>query len=475
MKLLRVGRISPVFRPKRYTTVVALLIVIAGVASGLFAAATSSAQKRDYLIGRAQTISDTMPVSDVTSLHGNQDDLSTLAYYRVKRQLEQVRSSNLDIARIRLFTTDKDGITIKADALAPDSSGYASPGTVYAHASPALHKALTEVTPVFDRLTTDDSGRWVAAYTPILDPTTKQVVGVVGVFVAASSYYMEIVLYALVPMLLAAIPLAGILRDIKIQAKEHEIMQLKNQFVSIASHELRSPLTGMLWGIQIMQQDESRLSLKQRGLLHDMYLSTESSLATVNEILDLSIFERAKGHVLQRDLIDLGTVIDQVISTLKLGAQEKGVEIHKNGRWPKSIPVMGDVGALKRGLMNIIANAIKYTHAHDTVVLAYRKSPTGEHIISVQDHGIGIPPEEQKKVLEGYYRATNASKVQAHGTGLGLWLTRKILAEHGGRIWLNSTNGKGTTIFIAVPNAKKSFMRPQPEESAQSSSEDQGS
>jgi signal transduction histidine kinase len=104
----------------------------------------------------------------------------------------------------------------------------------------------------------------------------------VGIFKSAQAYYGEILLYALVPLLLAAIPLAGILRDIKIQSKEHEILQLKNQFVSIASHELRSPLTGMLWGIQILQRDEDKLSLKQRGLLHDMYLSTESSLSTVN-------------------------------------------------------------------------------------------------------------------------------------------------------------------------------------------------
>ena len=126
MERLRAGRLGPVFKPKRYTTFVALLIIAAGLASGLFAAATNAAQKRDYLLGRAQTISDTLPADDVTSLHGNQDDLSTLAYFRVKQQLEQVRSSNLDIARIRLFTAVKDAIQIKADALTPDSPGYAS-------------------------------------------------------------------------------------------------------------------------------------------------------------------------------------------------------------------------------------------------------------------------------------------------------------------------------------------------------------
>lgn len=460
MKLPGAGRLTPVFKPKRYTAFVGLLIVVAGVASGLFAAVTNSVQKREYLIGRSQTISDSLIVTDVKNLQGNQDDLSTLTYDRVKSQLEQIRSSNLDIARIRVFSLNGNEVTIKADGLTPDSPSYASPGTVFPQASPALITALNTRGPTFDRLTSDYSGRWVAAYTPIYDEQTQSIVGAVGVFVPAQDYYREIALYALVPILLAAIPFAGILRDIKLQAKQHEIMQLKSQFVSIASHELRSPLTGMLWGITSLQQAEKRLTKEQQELLHDMFKSTEASLATVNEILDQSIFERGHANNLQRDLVDLNSVVSQVSGTLKLGAEEKDITIKQTGHWPEHAYVTGDVGALKRALMNIIANAIKYSPKGSTVSLTYRNVSNKEHIVSVVDTGIGVPLDEQDKVLHGYYRASNATEVQAHGTGLGLWVTGLIIKEHGGRMWLNSTEGKGTTVFIALPTVAGSTRQP---------------
>jgi signal transduction histidine kinase len=451
MKILGAGRLSPVFKPKRYSAFVGVLIVAAGISSGIFAAGTNGAQKREYLIGRAQTISDTLPTADVVSLKGSQDDLSTLTYFRVKGQLEQVRSSNLDIARIRLFSLDGTEVIIKADGQTPDSANYASPGTRFPEASPALKGALTSRNAGFDRITQDYSGNWVAAYAPVYDEDSGKTVGAVGAFIPAQDYYIEILLYALVPMLLAAIPLAGILRDIKIQAKEHEIMQLKNQFVSIASHELRSPLTGMLWGITSLQSDEKHFNKSQQQLLHDMFKSTEASLATVNEILDQSIFERGHAANLQRDSVDIRAVITQVRATLNLGAQEKKIGIEESGAWPTHAFVVGDVGALKRAFMNIIANAIKYSPDKSSVSLTYRTTDANEHIIAIADHGIGIPAGEQQRVMQGYYRASNASEVQAHGTGLGLWVTELIIKEHKGRVWINSVEGKGTTVYIALP------------------------
>lgn len=475
MKLLRVGGLKPVFKPKRYTTVVAILIVLAGVASALFAAVTTHLQQREYLIGRAQTISDTLPLEDITKLKGNQTDVSTASYARIKQGLQQVSNSNTDIARIHLFVIRDNRVQVAADAKTPDSAGYVSPGSNFSEASETLRATFKTNQPMHDDITSDYAGRWVAVYTPVYDVQTGKTIGVVGVFKDARSYYLEIALYALVPLLLAAIPLAGLLRDIKIQAKEHEIMQLKNQFVSIASHELRSPLAGMLWAIHTLSQNSAKkLTLEQLGLLSDMYRSTESSLATVNEILDLSIFERGQAYNLQHDVLDIGSVIKQVVATLSLGAQEKLITIEPVGEWPQHIQVIGDLGAMKRALMNIVSNAIKYSPEKTTISIAYRYSAK-EHIISIQDQGIGIPADEQEKVLKGYYRASNADTVQAHGTGLGLWVSKKIIEENYGRLWLNSKIDHGTTIFIALPEAPTKVSRQQPVKSAESASQDQDS
>ncbi len=451
MKQLKVGKLEPVFKPKQFTTVVAVLIIGAGIASGLFAAITNQSQKREYLIGRAQTIADTISVNQMKALEGNQDDLSTLAYTEVKQQLDQVRNSNLDLSYIRIFTISDGKIIINVDAQPPNTEFYGDPGTVVPNVTEALRTTLVSGTPSYDAIMSDYSEQWVSGYAPIKDPRTSEIIGVVGTFVPASTYYLNIALYALVPLLLAAIPFAGIIRDMKLQAKEHEILHLKNQFISIASHELRSPLTGMLWGISSLQQNLKKQTKAQQDLLQDMYKSTESSLTTVNEILDSSIFERGQAGKLKHDMFDMTAIISQVSATLNLGAKEKRIAIIQSGDWPQRALVTGDVEALKRAFMNIVSNAIKYGNTDSIVSISYRKSNASEHVFCIQDSGIGIPHAEQQKVLEGYYRASNATKVQVHGTGLGLWVTRMIIEQHGGRMWLNSIENTGTSVFVALP------------------------
>jgi signal transduction histidine kinase len=193
----------------------------------------------------------------------------------------------------------------------------------------------------------------------------------------------------------------------------------------------------------------------QQELLMDMYRSTEASIATVNEILDLSIFERGQADNLQHEQVDLTTVITQIIATLKLGAQEKKIHILLLGEWPEHAFTTGDVGALRRAFMNLVANAIKYSHNGSKIEISYRLANT-EHIIAIRDYGIGIPAAEQSKVINGYYRASNATQVQAHGTGLGLWLARMLAEQHHGRLWLSSRINNGTTIYVALPAATSS-------------------
>lgn len=464
MDHLKRGKLAPIFRPKRFTTIVALLIIGAGIASGLFAALTNQANKSQYLVGRAQTIADSLSANDLASLQGNDDDLTTLAYSRAKQQLDQVRNSNLDITYIRVFKISNQRVSINIDAQPENSNFYGPPGLAVPQPSNQLRTALLDGIPSFDPLVSDYSEYWVAGYAPVRN-ADGEIVAAVGAFASANTYYLEIALYALVPLLLAVIPFVGIMRDIKIQAKEHEILQLKNQFISIASHELRSPLTGMLWGIQSLGNSK-KLSGSQKDLLDDMYRSTEASLTTVNEILDSSIFERGQANKLHRDSVDIVTIISQVKSTLTLGAKERNITIEKNGHWPAQIYTVGDVEALKRAFMNVVANAIKYSNEGSSIKVSYRLDDKREHVIAIQDHGIGIPHDEQEKVLEGYYRATNASAVHAKGTGLGLWTTRMTIGAHGGRVWINSLEGRGTTVYLALP-AKTPTNVPEKESAAE--------
>jgi signal transduction histidine kinase len=438
------------WRPKRYTTFVMMLIIWAGVAGSLFAAISTDLRNRDFLQGRAVSIADALPTYEITALDGNLNDLGNPAYNDLKYRLQKVRHDQADLRFAFLMGQDGDRIFLYADSETPGTSNYSDPGDSYSEASPKLKHALKSSEPFVEGPRRDHLGTWVTASAPVIDPKNGETLAVVGIGIDAISYYQRIALFSIIPLLLAAIPLAGLIRDRQLEIKEHEIAELKKQFVSIASHELRSPLNGMLWAIQSLLRDDKDMTKEQQEMLLDMYRSTEASMATVNEILDLSIFERGQAHNLQSEQVDLTTIIQQVVSTLKLTASEKDITIKQVGKWPEQIVTMGDVSALKRSFMNLISNAIKYSLNGGEVEITYRHSGQ-EHIVAIRDHGIGIPAEEQDKVLNGYYRATNATRQQAHGTGLGLWLARMIVEQHKGRLWINSVEDLGTTIYLALP------------------------
>jgi signal transduction histidine kinase len=437
-------------KPKRLTTLVMMLIIWAGVAGSLFAALTTDLSERSYLKSRANTIAASQSFIELNKLEGNETDLKRNEYREIKERLQRIRAENPDLSFIRIAKLEYGAVSFAVDSELIYTRDYTAPGHPHPQASSRFRSAFRSSEPIIEGPLRDQWGMWMAAYAPVVNPATRDVVGVVAVYTPAVNYYFKLAIYTIIPLLLAAIPLAGLIRDRKLQDKEWEITGLKNQFVSIASHELRSPINGMLWAIQSMLRSGDNLTKEQQTLLTDMYSSTEASLATVNEILDLSVFERGQGGRLQQEQVDVVAVIHEVSKTLKLGAQEKNIRIIFRGEWPEHAFVLGDVGALKRSFMNVISNAIKYSPTGNKVEITY-KHRRGSYEFSVRDHGIGIPKKEQTKVLEGYYRASNAVRLQAHGTGLGLWITRIVIEQHGGSLRLSSKLNEGTVLHVKLP------------------------
>ncbi len=440
------------YKPKRFTTVVMLLIVFAGGLGSLFAGITARTLTRDSLMSRAVTTADALNVKEIESLKGSDMDVKSVAYQDIKHRLSQIKSDNPDLRFVYLLGNRGSDIYFMVDSESPASNLYSAPGEAYPEASGEI-KGSFVVSKAFIEGPLSSNGReWLSALVPVVDNSTGNTVALLGIDLPVYGYYRQIFIYSLIPLLLAAIPFAGLLRDRELQRKEQEISQLKTQFVSVASHELRSPLAGVLWATQTLIKPGSNKNIteEQHGLLVDVYSSTALSLATVNEILDFSIFDRNNAMKLQHERINLFTVLKEVEKILKLSAKEADVQIKFADKWPETIEVSGDVAALKRAFTNIITNAVKYSPAGKKIELVY-SSEHDEHVIAVRDHGIGIPRTEQKRVLEGYYRATNATKFQTRGTGLGLWITRLIIEQHGGRLWIKSKEGEGTIVFAALP------------------------
>jgi signal transduction histidine kinase len=449
---------------RRLTSVIIILVIVCGLASALFAAITVDFRSRDYLQGRAQTIADALPAESISFLEGVPEDVDSFEYKQVKNLLERVKANNRDLSFVYLMENRKDDPIFLVDATKPTSEDFSPPGEVYTEGSEQLRSGFSSSKAFIEGPSRDQWGAWLSAFAPVVDPSNNHIIAWVGIDTPAWSYYSQILIYALVPLCLAAIPLAGLLRDRKIANKEWEISQLKQQFVSIASHELRSPLSGMVWATQsLLKSGGKNLTDKQPKLLQDMFQSAQASTATVNEILDLSVFERRKLQHSQDEVVELVSIVSEVQKTLSLGAQERRLTLAVED-FPESAHTIGDLGALKRALMNVVSNAVKYSFEDTTIFIRY-KHEKDEHIISVQDHGMGIPKDEQDKVLMGYHRAKNATKSQIRGTGLGLWTSRLIIEDHDGRMWLDSEEGKGTTIHVALPD-QKSKKKDKPKESS---------
>ncbi len=427
-----------------------MLIIWAGSVGGLFAAISTDVATKNSMRSRATTIAATISLDDLKSLQNNESDLDKKEYRELKSSLQRIISDNQDLRFIRIVGIKNNRPFFYVDSENPYTRDYVSPGYPYPEASQKFRAVFSGENPTVEGPHKDKWGMWLSAYAPVVDPGANEIYAMVAIHTPAVNYYGQLLIYTLVPLLLTAIPLVGLMRDRKLETKEREIAGLKSQFVSIASHELRSPITGMLWAIQCLLQDDQNLSKQQKSLLNDMYNSTASSLATVNEILDLSVFERGQNAKLQHDTVDVVAVLKEVSKTLKLGANEKNIKIVMDGKWPEHAYISGDVGALKRSFMNIISNAIKYSPDKSEVEILYAYSSLKHHF-SIRDQGIGIPKSEQSKVLGGYYRASNAVKQQANGTGLGLWITRLVIEEHGGSVELKSVINKGTTLIVSLP------------------------
>lgn len=437
-------------RPKRLTTVVMMLIIWAGSVGGLFAAISTDVAAKNSMRSRATTIAATISLNDLKSLQNNESDLDKDAYRNLKSSLQRIISDNQDLRFIRVVGIKNNRPFFYVDSENPYTRDYVAPGYPYPEASQKFRGVFSGEDPTVEGPHRDRWGMWLSAYAPVVDPGANNIYAMVAIHTPAVNYYGQLAIYTLIPLLLTAIPLVGLMRDRKLETKEREITGLKSQFVSIASHELRSPLNGMLWAIQSLLKNEEELTRQQKNLLNDMYNSTAASLATVNEILDLSVFERGQNAKVQRETVDMIAVIRSVSKTLKLGADEKKLKISLDGDWPEHAFVSGDVAALKRALMNIISNAIKYSPSSTEIHVTYSYRSLMHHV-AIRDEGIGIPKNEQEKVLGGYYRASNAVNQQANGTGLGLWITRLVIEEHGGNIQLKSTVKKGTAITISLP------------------------
>ena len=232
-----------------------------------------------------------------------------------------------------------------------------------------------------------------------------------------------------------------------------EAVRVRDAFLTIATHELRTPVTG-LWGtVQMLQREQARGRLDTARLarhVERLGRTTRRLVTMMDELLDVARL-RADELALVRAPLDLAALVDEAVADARADLPARlRLDVAVGAHLP---PVAGDAARLGQILANLLDNAAKYSPDKGTIAVALRPVAGGAQV-SVRDEGIGLPPGSAEAIFAPFARATNALARQVPGLGLGLHICRGIADRHGGRLWAESDGeGRGTTFYLWLPAA----------------------
>lgn len=235
-------------------------------------------------------------------------------------------------------------------------------------------------------------------------------------------------------------------RDI---TKEREIDQAKTELVSLASHQLRTPLSAINWYAEmLMGQEVGALTDKQREYLQNLADANHRMIELVNSLLNVSRIDLGT-FAIDPTPIDFASIGKSVLSELEPQVRAKNLAVTVNHD-PNLPSVSADPKLVRIIFQNLLSNAVKYTPPRGEVKLSISLAPPNL-LITVADTGYGIPAAAQGKIFTKLFRADNIRDKEAEGTGLGLYIVKSIIEVSGGRIEFDSLEGKGTTFRVLMP------------------------
>jgi signal transduction histidine kinase len=229
-------------------------------------------------------------------------------------------------------------------------------------------------------------------------------------------------------------------------ARQKELEQMKDDFLSITSHELKTPVTTIKAYGQIAEGLLAKKGdLETLGMIQKMGTQVKKLTTLIEELLDITKIQKGR-LVYKEEFFDFNQLVNEVVEDMQKTSSTHQIYLH----FESSAEVFGDRDKISQVINNLISNAIKYSPGAERIIIRSENKADGMQL-SVQDFGIGIGSAEKTKVFEQFYRVGGESQTTFPGMGIGLFISSEIVRRHGGKIWVESMVKQGSTFFVWLP------------------------
>src|SRR3989344_4395632 len=242
------------------------------------------------------------------------------------------------------------------------------------------------------------------------------------------------------------------------KGKEKEgVDRAKTEFISIASHQLRTPISALNWLTEGIQYNSKNLDIKQQKYLTDLASQAKRLTELVEDLLDFSRIELKSEIMLEKHQIEFPAFIEEFVKEMKTYAESKKHDILFSKKITEPVIVEINKRAIYNVLQNLVSNGIDYSPENTDVTITLEKINDLVKVsiynikISVSNKGPVIPKEDQARIFDRFYRTEQAKKIKPEGTGLGLYVVKKIVEDIGGKVGFESEEGQDTTFWFTIP------------------------
>ncbi|MCL1839482.1 HAMP domain-containing histidine kinase [Candidatus Saccharibacteria bacterium] len=431
----------------KFTIMFAMIVVaIITVITAIYFYDEAIAEIGTRTIETVNTIAIVIPREDIAELAGDRSDLYRESYRNLKTMFTDLAEVNSQISFVWLMGVNDAGeLFFYVDSDTSDEE--ALPGDIFPDTTDLMWETINTGETGFDGAATDEWGTWLSSYASITDEDGN-FMALFGADVPNGQYVAYIISRVSLPIM-TGVAFMAILYFVQLSMKRtRQQLEREKELLSVASHEVRSPMVSIKWVLDDMLKHPEGLSEQNRSLIAALAENATKIINGIEGILS-SKSGLAVSHKSYND-VKIRAILEDIVGTLSIVAKEHQVTVKIDDTITADLMIRGNQDSLTRAFYNVVNNALKYTHPNTEVEISYARSEKYNHIM-VSDHGPGVKPEDRERIFEGMYRTEEAMESKQQGTGLGLYFVKKIVDDHEGKIYIDPNYTDGARIVIELP------------------------